>query len=555
MKMLWLDELITLHIARLGSVLAIWHALAAGADPNPPLTHLLVLLCMRIFGEHTVVLRLPAMAGYWVGMLALFLFLRRHVPAVWALAAVVMSMGMAAFEYSYESRSYGIFYGLAMLALYCWCRAIDPGLSSGRRWAALTGMVLALAAGISTSYIAVLAFLPIAGGEVTRTLQSIRDRRWTRSRFAGLVHFRMWIALGLAATPLLAYRELIQRSIAEFAPYAWNKVSLDQVADSYTQMVEYVLYSLLALFVFTIVVRVLSLFCHHCRAAIRPAWIGELATQQADSGSSTLPLHEAVAVFLLLAYPILGYVVASLHGGMLSPRFVIPVCFGFAIAGTLACYRIFGHIRSAGIILLLICIAWFGTRESIIGFWYMEQKQCFYKVLNTLPAAEFAGDPIVIPDPLMVLTFRHYAPANLASRVVFPVDFPAIRLYRGDDSPEQNLWAGRNSIYHLPVVPLARFQRSAGKYLIIASDGNWLVQDLMHHRYPVERLPINTRAGAIGGFTPLAHGTPVFYSSVGDRFFKTTPGFVLAAIPFRTNANLPGAKLTPAEGGPFDDPK
>ncbi len=555
MKLLWLDELITLHIARLGSIAAIWHALAAGADPNPPLAHILVLACMRTFGEHTFVLRLPAMAGYWIGMLSLYLFLRRHVPAVWALAAVVMSMGMAAFEYSYESRSYGIFYGLTMLALYCWCCAADPASSSARRGAALAGMVLALTAAISTSYIAVLAFLPIAGGEVARTLQSIRDERWNPTRFKDAVQYRIWIALVLAATPLLAYRPLIQRSIAEFAPYAWNKVSLDQIADSYTEMVEFVLYALLALFVFAIVIRALSRFCVHCRGAIQPQWIGELATQQADAGSSTLPQPEAVAVFLLLAYPILGYIVASIHGGMLSPRFVIPVCFGFAIAGTLACFRIFGHMRVAGISLLLICIAWFGTRESIVGFWYMEQKQCFYKVLNRLPAGEFAGDPIVIPDPLMVLTFRYYAPPDLAARVVFPIDFPAIRLYRGEDSPEQNLWAGRNSIYHLPVVPLARFQRSAGKYLIVASDGNWLVQDLLHHRYPVKRLPINTRAVAIGGFTPLNHGTPVFYSSVGDRFFKTTPGFVLTPIRFRTIANLPSAKLGPAEGGPFEDPK
>ena len=155
----------------------------------------------------------------------------------------------------------------------------------------------------------------------------------------------------------------------------------------------------------------------------------------------------------------------------------------------------------------------------------------------------------------MVLTFRHYAPPSLASRVVFPIDFPAIRLYRGEDSPEQNLWAGRNRIYHLPIVPLATFQHSADKYLIIASDGNWLVQDLMHHRYPVKRLPINTRAVAIGGFTPLNHGTPVFYSSVGDRFFQTTPGFVLAPIAFKEIANLPNAKLTPAEGGPFEEAK
>jgi 4-amino-4-deoxy-L-arabinose transferase-like glycosyltransferase len=169
-KLLWLDELITLHIARLGSLSAIWKALGHGADPNPPLTHLLVLASMRLFGEHEFALRLPAMIGYWIGMAALFQFLRRSVSGTWALAAVFMSMSMAAFQYSYESRSYGIFYGLAMLAVYCWSYAVDAAKPPSRRWSALIGMVVALAAGISTSYIAVLAFLPIAAGELIVSL-------------------------------------------------------------------------------------------------------------------------------------------------------------------------------------------------------------------------------------------------------------------------------------------------------------------------------------------------------------------------------------------------
>ena len=149
-------------------------------------------------------------------------------------------------------------------------------------------------------------------------------------------------------------------------------------------------------------------------------------------------------------------------------------------------------------------LAWFISRESYVGYAYAEQRQSFYKVLDHLPQAEAKlapTAPIVIPDPLMALTFQHYAPPALAARVVFPVDFPAVRKYRGDDSPDENLWAGRNLIYNLPIVPLATFQRAAGNYLILASDDNWLVQDLRHHDYRVHRLPIDTRAEAIGGFT------------------------------------------------------
>ena len=550
-KLLWLDELITLHIARLGSPSAIWNALAHGADPNPPLTHLLVLASMRLFGEHEFALRLPAMVGYWIGMLALFQFLRRWVSGTWALAGVAMSMSMAAFQYSYESRSYGIFYGLAMLAVYCWGRAVDPSTSSVRRWLALLGMVAALATGISTSYFAVLAFLPVAAGEVALTFARWQHAGWREDSFLRSIQLRIWAAMAIAGAPLLLFRPLIQHAIAEFAPHAWNKVSFDQVSDSYTEMVEYILFPILALLLFTIVVLVLSRFCAHCRASIRPRWIGSLATEQAYFKRSRLPLHEAVAVFALMAYPILGYIVASIRGGMMSPRFVIPVCFGFAIAGTMACYRIFGHLRFAAVSLLLLCTVWFGVRESVIAYWYSEQKQCFYRVVDHFPLAEFPTGPIAIPDPLLALTFRHYAPPGLAARVVFPVDFPAIRHDRGDDSPEQNLWAGRNSLYRLPIVTLASLQHSAGKYVILTDDKNWMLQDLLQHRYPIQRLDINSRATAIGGFTPLSHGTPVFYSAAGDKFFKTHPGLVLAPIHIQRAENLPAGKLSVAEGGAF----
>jgi hypothetical protein len=162
--------------------------------------------------------------------------------------------------------------------------------------------------------------------------------------------------------------------------------------------------------------------------------------------------------------------------------------------------------------------------------------------LDHLPRAQAAlpaGAPIVIPDPLLALTFQHYAPQALASRVVFPVDFPAIRTFRHDDSPEENLWAGRNFLYTLPILPLAAFQHSAGEYLVIAKDGNWLVEDLRAHHYPVEKLPIDSRAEDIGGFTPLAHGTPAFFAAVGD---KAPPEDLLSHSPpepFRVADNLP----------------
>lgn len=108
LKLLWLDELITLHIARLSGPAAIWQALGRGVDPNSPLSDLLVHYSRLIFGEHEFALRLPAMIGYWAGILTLFLYLKRRLSPTWAVAGAITLMSMGAFEYSYESRSCGV---------------------------------------------------------------------------------------------------------------------------------------------------------------------------------------------------------------------------------------------------------------------------------------------------------------------------------------------------------------------------------------------------------------------------------------------------------------
>ena len=553
MKLLWLDELITLHIAQLGGTKAIWQALERGVDPNPPVTYLLVHASRALFGDHEMALRLPAAVGYWVGMLCLFLYLKRRLSGTWALAGTVLSMAMAAFDYSFESRSYGIFYGLAMLAFLCWTYAVDAMRSETGRVSALLGMTAALAAGISTNYFAVLAFFPVAAAEFVRTVLRVRVSRFAedpgrRSGIPRAIDWRIWIAFVVAASPLIAYRPLIEKSIAQFAPHAWNKVSLGQVADSYTEMVEVVLYPLLALFVMGIVVWVIARRMQRvfatCRERLVPRWIRPVFAEFTDR--FPLPVDEVAGVFCFMAYPFLGYAVASIRGGMLSPRFVIPVCFGFAIAGTFVAFQLFRSYRYAGLVFLSFMMAWFICRESYVGFWYEEQKQCFYKIVSRIPQADLvvpAGAPIAIPDPLLALTFQHYAPKQYAQREIFPVDFPAVRFFRHDDSPEENLWAGRGFMYSLPIVPLAEFQSHAGDYLIITGDSNWMLEDLRRHFYNVKHLSIDTHAGAIGGFTPLAHGTPMFYTAKGD--LADFGPLAVHAVPFKVADNLPSATQLP----------
>ena len=555
LKLMWLDEFITLHLAKLNSIHDLWHALAVGADPNPPITYILVHWCRQMFGEHEWAYRLPAAIGCWAGLVSLFAFLKRRVCGSWAIFGCLVWMSMAAFDYGFESRSYGIFYGLAMLAFLAWSVAADDYKSGMARWVALMGMTLALAAGISTNYFAVLAFLPLAVGELVRTLVRARGPRQAESNrteagrhgLFSAIDLPVWIAFAIAGSPLLAYRPLIAHSIAQFAPYAWNKVSIDQVFDSYTEMVEIILYPILVLLIIGATVfftrergRKAS---ERSRGNLLPRWAEEMFFPQ--RGRTPLQPHEAAGVLVFMMYPICGYIIASIRGGMLSPRFVIPVCYGFAIVTAIVARYLFRNVRHAPLVLLCVACAWFVSREAVVGYWYMEQKDSFQKLVSSLEEAERGmppGSPIVIADPLLALTFQHYAPGNLARRAVFPVDFPAIRYFRKDDSPEENLWAGRNLLYSIPIVPLAQFQQSSGPYLIVAGKKNWLLKDLRMHRYGFTRIPVDTDATDLGGFTPLAHGKPEFYEAQGDSTARQSLEYGRPPAPFDVSQNLPEAK-------------
>ena len=129
-------------------------------------------------------------------------------------------------------------------------------------------------------------FLLVAAGEAARSVAIMRRNK----RLSGKLHIwsalysRIWVAMAIAATPLIAYLPLIQHSISEFGPYAWNKVSMQQVTDSYTEMVEVVLFPILALFILGIALYLavgwLDRICPDCRERLIPRWLNPLLRER-----------------------------------------------------------------------------------------------------------------------------------------------------------------------------------------------------------------------------------------------------------------------------------
>lgn len=486
-RLLWFDEFITFHVAKLNGVHAIWNALANGVDPNPPLTPTLVMLSMRFFGDSELAVRLPSILAGWIGITCLYLFLSKRVSVVYTAAGVLYFMATAAFDYSFESRSYALILAFCMCSLVAWRATIE---SRYPKFSAVC-LALSLAAGISSNYFAVLAFLPIATGELYRDV--------TRRK----IEWKIWAALVAGAVPLLAYYPLITHAIARFAPYAWNKPRIGVIRDSYVQMVAVNLF--IALVIFAIGAFVL----------VRRA-------RKNQTSVSVLPAHEVIASVMLLLYPVLGYIVAVIRAGMISPRFVLPMCYGFAIAVAVISYRAFRKNYGLTVALLAVLTISFIARESVIAYFFYNQRLAVFRVRDRLPVTGVT----VVSDSLLVLPLHHYSSPQVASKIVFPVDFDAIREYKREDSPEQNLWAGR-FVFPVPIVPLKEFEENFPNYLIVTTQENWLLQKLAFDGNPAIQLNVETDTKAIGGFFPLSHGEV--------HYFERSEA--LAKLPARTRTS------------------
>jgi hypothetical protein len=480
-KLLWCDELITLAIARQGSLAAIWRALAAGADPNPPLSHWLVLQSTRTLGDSALAVRLPVILCVLLAIVSLWIILRRWVSPGYAAVGVLAFMATRGFDYAYDARSYAPLMGFAMASLALWLASCDAVGShpAWRQFATLASMALALALGLSSNYYGVLAFFPIALGEAVLTLRTRRLR------------FGVWIAMTLAALPLLAFLPLIRHNIAEFTPHAWNRPQAGMIVDSYLELVEGVFWPVLGLGLFAA-----------WRCWRRPTRRTE---QPRPSLGSTLKPHEIAALSVLIFYPVLGLLIASAGAGMVSPRCVVPVCCGFGIAAALLASRIFGASSRAGIIALSIALVWVVARESACAFILSQQRAAFFALRDEV-ARQPSSQSIVVGDSLFVLPLAHYSAPDVRARIVFPIDFDAIHRFEPDDSGEQNLWAGRAGLFPIRIVAYDTALFAGQDIALIARPTGWLAQSLTRDGFNLGQTDDNPAWQDLGGvFTPLAH--------------------------------------------------
>ena len=402
---LWYDELFTYYLSPM-PLSKLWRALLAGVDQNPPTFYLLSAAAQKLAATAEVGLRIPSMVGMWLMFLAMFRYVRKRASPLYAWLAVIFVWSTGVLYYATEARPYGLVLGSCAWALVAWSEAAEP---KRPRWCVpLLGIALA-AAGLSHAY-AVLIWIPLGIGELTR---SLRQRR---------LDWPVWAALAGPLSVFVIYVP-IQRAVHGLLQYSWSKPVWGRIPESYAMYFQPVWLPLLAMlflagsfFLFT-------------------SQQGRKAPGLVHSGVSAqpLPLHEAVALTTLALLPVFGTILGRLFTGIFTGRYAIEAMVAFGILFGILCDRAMNGAALAGLCLCLVPVGWgtvnllylMGQSADPPASSQSREARVLTERHDLLPQIERSDLPVVISSGNLFLEFDHYASPGLASRLHLLLDVEA----------------------------------------------------------------------------------------------------------------------------------
>jgi hypothetical protein len=387
---LWLDEIFTLYMTRLGSVSKIIDATRDGIDLTPPLYNLLCHMLLRIVPE-SVAIRLPTTLGFCAMGAGILWFLHHRLPALYALVAVLLAYQLA-FPYGTEGRAYGLICGIAALSLACWRQAAE-----GRnRLLSLSLLALFSGALAALHYFTVLFAACLLLGELVR---------WWRS---GRFDIAVWVAL-LAPIGLvlwLCYPFIV--AARRQGEHFWGTAHIGFMNHLYATPVAALLVAVLA-------------------AAFLPAVRPRRAVV-------AVPVHELAAIAAIALAPIVLIVVFKVAAQPFVLRYVMWSVVGIA-ALTAILLNFFGQGRPllAAVVLAGLAACMGGVEASSMArIDELRMAQSGMVALSKLPPSD---EPILVTSPAASVELWFYASPELRTRLIYP-DCPELDLqYLGYNAP------------------------------------------------------------------------------------------------------------------------
>lgn len=299
LKTFWYDELVTVYLCRLPSFAATWSAVVHGCDFNPPFFYLLTRAGQHLFGEGLIASRLPAILGFWIFCICIFVFVHRRLGALYGAIAALFPVFTLAHNYAYEARPHGSVLGWFGLMLVCWQRARE-----GRNFSPWTlALWLCSLGALLTHVYSVYILIPF----LTVEFLSIATRGWR-------LHAGSVVALLLApacVTPL--YLRMMQAFRSSNAPSGLH-IHLYEVVQHYLVATLGPALALLLAFLL-----LLAIERRHANAARPAQTVGRLLPEE---------LWLAGILGALIVFGVIG---AKLSHGPFFSRYFLAGTAGYAI--------------------------------------------------------------------------------------------------------------------------------------------------------------------------------------------------------------------------------
>jgi hypothetical protein len=459
LRMFYTDEFYTLYVARLGTVSAISRLLATGGEFHPALFYKLEHTVVKAFSETELALRLPQVVGFWLMLVAVFVYLSRRTSVIASFTGAVFPILTSAYPFASEARGYALVLGFASLAVMCW----DAAAQSRHRTVFLVGLWGALTSCVASNYYGFLIVVPLALAQAARCWRIRKPEVGT------------WLAIGGVVIPLVLSLHLLQLSVTRTAGM-WSAPPWSALVTSYIDFFRPAAIPILC------IVSIVGLRQMLCLSRKNPSVSREPECDEA--GHTWLPCEQVVLVVSLLGFAILVQFVAVLVTHAYAMRYALPTVLGAAMLLGLWAGR---AKRSDQVLLFVIFLAYAVAIPGVRTLRKVRVENRRVLAVGQWLAADKDSVPIAVDGLSLFLKLHHYGPTAIKARLRFLVDPDRERNYTGETMGATLLLL--NESFRLPVAMYSQFLNSAEEFCLLSehweywSETQWLTKALLdEHR-------------------------------------------------------------------------
>jgi hypothetical protein len=357
----------------------------------------LIYAVIHFFGSSAFAMRLPSMCGYLLMQICLFYFVRRIANERAATFALAFPALIGLVGYSVQARPYGLLLGLSGLAMLSWQSATR--LDSRRAWA-LVLLSLSLILAVNTQYYAVLLFVPLCAAEFLRTLERRRvDIPVLVSIVAGMAGLVVVMPFAKALSPFRANHSDQQAANYHFITHSYLWMMVGYM--SLSVPMQHLIGSSVLLLLFALVAGFIRF---HSRVNLR------------------LRHAEVVFLFALLAFPVLGYLLANFVTHFVEARYMQPAIIGISALLAILIAPLVENKTIGRIVLALLFFAIAGTGVLRIRAEREHSREMMASLVLD-PATQnnlkmFPEEPIYVSNHSIFEFIHYYSPsADIRSRI------------------------------------------------------------------------------------------------------------------------------------------